>query len=79
MSGAQGAQPPGARTATTYESVQDSNRPKTDLRSKEDERGIKIDDLQDKVQDAAGLGGPVFGAARKDDDNKQDIGATGTA
>lgn len=45
MSGAQGTQPPGAATATTYESVQEENRPKTDLSSREDERGIQIDKL----------------------------------
>lgn len=78
MSGAQGAQPPGAKTATTYESVQEDNRPRTDIRSREDDRGIQIEKIQDKVEDAAGKGGPVFGATRKDDDKKQDIGLTGT-
>ncbi|KAJ0099422.1 hypothetical protein Patl1_19759 [Pistacia atlantica] len=77
MSGAQGAQPPGSQTATTYGSVQEQqNRPKTDLLSKEDERGIKVDKLQDKVEDPAGKGGPVFGAGK--DENKQDLGVTGT-
>lgn len=41
------------------------------------ERGIQIEKLQDKVEDAAGLGGPVFGAGK--DENKQDLGVTGTA
>ncbi|KAJ4705729.1 Seed maturation protein PM41 [Melia azedarach] len=80
MSGAQGAQPPGSRTATTYESVQQENTPKTDIRSREDDRGIQIDKLQDKVEDAAGKGGPVFGAAAGKDESKQkqDMGVTGT-
>lgn len=91
MSGAQGAQPPGSRTATTYESVPQDHNPRTDLHSKEDERGIQIDKLQDKVEDAAGRGGPVFGAAATgiDDNNQQqqqqqqkkkkpDLGVTGT-
>ncbi|CAN4079546.1 unnamed protein product [Withania somnifera] len=80
MSGAQGAQPKGSLTPTTYESVDQKeveNKPKMDLHSREDERGIQIDKLQDKVEDAAGLGGPVFGAGK--DDNKQDLGVTGTA
>ncbi|KAI3862730.1 hypothetical protein MKX03_021472 [Papaver bracteatum] len=86
MSGAQGAQPPGSFTATTYESVGGENKTKTDIHSKEDVGGIQIDKLQDKVEDAAGLGGPVFGAGAGDDDNqndqsvdKQDLGVTGTA
>ena len=37
---------------------------------------IQIDKLQDEVQDAAGKGGPVFGAGK--DENKQDLGVTGT-
>ena len=38
MSGAQGAQPKEARTATVYESVEGGeNRTRTDLRSKEDQ------------------------------------------
>ncbi|KAI3962037.1 hypothetical protein MKW92_001909 [Papaver armeniacum] len=83
MSGAQGTQPPGSFTATTYESVGGENKTKTDIHSKEDVGGIQIDKLQDKVEDAAGLGGPVFGAGAGDDDNqnddKQDLGVTGTA
>lgn len=91
MSGAQGAQPPGSGTATTYESLPQDHNPRTDLHSKEDERGIQIDKLQDKVEDAAGRGGPVFGAAATgiDDNNQQqqqqqqkkkkpDLGVTGT-
>ncbi|CAN6931654.1 unnamed protein product, partial [Brassica oleracea] len=44
--------------------------------SKEDEGGIQVDKHQEKVTDAAGLGGPVFGAGK--DDKKQDLGVTGT-
>ncbi|KAK9275195.1 hypothetical protein L1049_022456 [Liquidambar formosana] len=78
MSGAQGAQPKGSLTATTYESVGGGqNKTKTDIRSKEDEGGIEVDKLQDKVEDAAGKGGPVFGAGK--DEKKQDLGVTGTA
>ncbi|OVA07503.1 hypothetical protein BVC80_33g6 [Macleaya cordata] len=87
MSGAQGAQPKGSFTATTYESVEGGqNKTQTDIRSKEDVGGIEVDKLQDKVDDAAGLGGPVFGAGVTSADdvdnennmNKQDLGVTGT-
>ncbi|KAF4389050.1 hypothetical protein F8388_023301 [Cannabis sativa] len=78
MSGAQGAQPKNSKTATTYESTQGGeNRTKIELKSQEDEGGIQIDKIQDKVPDAAGKGGPVFGAAN--DDKNQDLGVTGTA
>ncbi|KAG7636988.1 hypothetical protein AtNW77_Chr2g0240151 [Arabidopsis thaliana] len=77
MSGAQGAEPMDSRTATTYESVEGGqNKTKLDIRSKEDEGGIQVDKLQDKVSDAAGLGGPVFGAGKED--KKKDLGVTGT-
>ncbi|XP_057950296.1 uncharacterized protein LOC131145185 [Malania oleifera] len=77
MSGAQGAQPPESRTATEYESVEGGeNKTKMDVRSSEDVGGLEVDKLQDKVEDAAGEGGPVFGAGG--DENKQDLGATGT-
>ncbi|XP_022144058.1 uncharacterized protein LOC111013841 [Momordica charantia] len=77
MSGAQGAQPKDSLTATTYGSVPGGdNRTRTDIRSREDAGMIQIDKLQDKVEDPAGKGGPVFGAGK--DDNKQDLGVTGT-
>ncbi|GMH13455.1 hypothetical protein Nepgr_015296 [Nepenthes gracilis] len=77
MSGAQGALPPGSRTATMYESVDHGqNKTRTHTRSKEDQGGIQIDKIQDRVEDAAGLGGPVFGAGK--DDKKQDLGVAGT-
>lgn len=77
MSGAQGAQPKESKTATTYESVEGGeNRTRTDLLSKEDQGSIQVDKLQEKVHDPAGKGGPVFGAGQ--DDNKQDLGLTGT-
>ncbi|KAK9090753.1 hypothetical protein Sjap_023930 [Stephania japonica] len=86
MSGAQGAQPPGSFTATTYESVEGGeNKTKTSVREEGDQGGIQIDKIQDKVQDAAGLGGPVFGPGKGDEDDskgdqiKQDLGVTGTA
>ncbi|KAL6546920.1 hypothetical protein OROMI_022641 [Orobanche minor] len=78
MSGAQGAQPPESFTATTYESVGGGeNKTRLDIHSKEDEGGIQIEKIQDKVEDAAGTGGPVFGAGK--DDDKDDLGVTGTA
>ncbi|XP_073128704.1 uncharacterized protein [Henckelia pumila] len=78
MSGAQGTLPPDSHTATTYKSVGGGeNKTRLDIHSKEDERGVQIDKLQDKVEDAAGKGGPVFGAGK--DDHKDDLGATGTA
>ncbi|KAK4398786.1 hypothetical protein Sango_1354100 [Sesamum angolense] len=65
MSGAQGAQPPESFTATTYESVEGGeNKTRLDIHSKEDEGGIQIDKLQDKVEDAAGAGGPFLEPAR---------------
>lgn len=77
MSGAQGAQPKESKTATMYESVEGGeNRTRTDLLSKEDQGSIQVDKLQEKVHDPAGKGGPVFGAGQ--DDNKQDLGLTGT-
>ncbi|XP_021802391.1 uncharacterized protein LOC110746474 [Prunus avium] len=77
MSGAQGAQPPGSRTATTYKSIPGGeNKSKADLKSQQDQGGLQIDKLQDKVEDAAGKGGPVFGAGK--DPNKQDLGVTGS-
>ncbi|EAZ06847.1 hypothetical protein OsI_29082 [Oryza sativa Indica Group] len=89
MSGAQGAQPKGAFTATTYRSAaaaatggeEESRHPppppaRTELRSTEDERGLPVKRLEDKVDDAAGKGGPVFGAG--EDDGKPDLGVTGT-
>ncbi|KAL3820873.1 hypothetical protein ACJIZ3_006778 [Penstemon smallii] len=80
MSGAQGAQPPESFTATTYESKEGGeNKTRCDIHSKEDEGGIQIEKLQDKVDDAAGTGGPVFGAGKYDDDDKDDLGVTGTA
>ncbi|KAI5655842.1 hypothetical protein M9H77_33029 [Catharanthus roseus] len=83
MSGAQGAQPPGSFTATDYESKEGGeNKTKFDIRSKEDEGGIQIEKHQDKVEDAAGHGGPVFGAGKDEDEKtkkKQDLGVTGTA
>lgn len=80
MSGAQGAQPKNSKTATTYESVEGGeNRTRTELRSEQDQGGIQINKLQDKVPDAAGKGGPVFGAGKDDDNNnEQDLGVTGT-
>ncbi|EPS68034.1 hypothetical protein M569_06742, partial [Genlisea aurea] len=78
MSGAQGAEPPGSFTATVYESTdRGENKTRMDLQSKEDEGGIQVDKLQEKVKDPAGGGGPVFGAGN-DDDKKNDLGVTGT-
>lgn len=78
MSGAQGAQPPGSFTATTYESVPGGeNRTRAELRSREDEGYIEVDKKQDKVKGAAGEGGPVFGAGKEE--GKLDLGVTGTA
>lgn len=96
MSGAQGAQPKGAFTATTYTSAaatgggaaqgqgqgqgQDHQErrqtPRTELRSGEDDRGLPVRKLEDTVEDAAGKGGPVFGAGTED--GKPDLGVTGT-
>ncbi|CAA0818055.1 Unknown protein [Striga hermonthica] len=73
-----GAQPPESFTATTYESVEGGqNKTRLDIHSREDEGGIQIEKIQDKVEDSAGTGGPVFGAGK--DENKDDLGVTGTA
>lgn len=83
MSGSQGAQPPGVMTAMTYESVEGGeNKAKLDPRSTEDEGGIEIDKLQDKVP--ADLSGPahwpVFSAAKNvGDEEEKDLGVTGKA
>ena len=77
-----GAQPPGSFTATTYESVQEAkegNWPKTQLNSRDDDKGIKIYSLHDKIEDSAGRGGPVFCPGRDEPPNKQDLGVTGTS
>nr|XP_023874322.1 uncharacterized protein LOC111986872 [Quercus suber]POE83672.1 hypothetical protein CFP56_06756 [Quercus suber] len=77
MSGAQGAQPPESKTATTYESISGGeNKTKIEIRSKEDQGMIQRNKLQDKVKDAAGKGGPIFGAGK--DENKWDLGVIGT-
>ncbi|WOL20474.1 hypothetical protein Cni_G29279 [Canna indica] len=79
MSGAQGAQPKGSLTATTYESAaaeENKSTSRLNPRAKEDEGGVKVEKLQDKVTDAAGKGGPVFGAG--EEESKSDLGVTGT-
>ncbi|KAJ1268144.1 hypothetical protein BS78_07G114400 [Paspalum vaginatum] len=86
MSGAQGAQPKGAFTATTYTSApaatvgggaqENRQTPRTDLRSGHDDRGLPVRKLEDTLEDAAGKGGPVFGAGTED--GKPDLGVTGT-
>ncbi|XP_051125926.1 uncharacterized protein LOC127247895 [Andrographis paniculata] len=79
MSGAQGAQPPESFTATTYKSVAAATgekKTRMDIHSKQDEGAVQVDKNQDKVKDAAGLGGPVFGAGK--DDEKKDLGVSGT-
>ncbi|CAA7408659.1 unnamed protein product [Spirodela intermedia] len=77
MSGAQGAQPMGSPTATTYESVEGGeNRTAMGLKSREDEGGIQVEKEEDKAQQPTGEGGPVFGEG--EEENKQDLGVTGT-
>ncbi|KAK3428466.1 uncharacterized protein LOC120294942 [Eucalyptus grandis] len=88
MSGAQGAEPKESKTATTYESVEGGeNRTRTDIRMPQDQGGIQVDMLQEKVPDATGYGGPVFGAGaaasktkdeEAEDKQKLDLGVTGT-
>ncbi|KAL8188859.1 hypothetical protein R6Q57_029614 [Mikania cordata] len=87
MSGAQGSLPPGSTTATTYHSVAGGeNKSRMDIHSKEDEGKVQIDKLQDKVEDCAGKGGPVFGdcvsaaveAGEQGRRGRPDPGVTGT-
>ncbi|KAG8077420.1 hypothetical protein GUJ93_ZPchr0007g3964 [Zizania palustris] len=67
MSGAQGAQPVGETTPTTYESVGGGeNRTRTDLRSREDQGAIQIEKVQEKVEEPA---------SRKVDEHAFDAGA----
>ncbi|XP_056164052.1 uncharacterized protein LOC115689600 [Syzygium oleosum] len=82
-----GAEPKQSKTATTYESVEGgANRTRTDARTPQDQGGIQVDMLQEKVPDATGHGGPVFGAAaagktkdeESEDKRKLDLGVTGT-
>ena len=77
----QGAQQKGAFTATTYTSGPPACRggtqeqaPRTELRSGKDERGLPVRKVEDTVEDAAGKGGPVFGAGTED--GKPDLGVT---
>ena len=82
----QGAQQKGAFTATTYTSGPPACRggtqeqgsrqqaPRTELRSGKDERGLPVRKVDDTVEDAAGKGGPVFGAGTED--GKPDLGVT---
>ncbi|KAG4175561.1 hypothetical protein ERO13_A11G192300v2 [Gossypium hirsutum] len=80
MSRAQGALPKESKTATIYESIQGGeNKSKTELRSKEDEGGIQVDRLEDKVKDPTGEGGPIFGSPSPNNDDNQDLGIIGTA
>ncbi|TYJ03758.1 hypothetical protein E1A91_A12G049600v1 [Gossypium mustelinum] len=80
MSGAQGALPKESKTATIYESIQGGeNKSKTELRSKEDEGGIQVDRLEDKVKDPTGEGSPIFGSPSPNNDDNQDLGIIGTA
>ncbi|XP_078153793.1 uncharacterized protein LOC144548932 [Carex rostrata] len=79
MTGAQGAQPKGSFTATTYHTIPGSTTedpPKMAIRSDKDEPGVPVNKLEDKVKNAAGLGGPVFGAGT--DDGKPDLCIAGT-
>ncbi|XP_078150934.1 uncharacterized protein LOC144546262 [Carex rostrata] len=80
MSGAQGAQPMGSFTTTTYHTAPGSvteDPPKMAIRSDKDEPGLLVNKLEDKIKDVAGLGGPIFGAGI--DDGKPDLGVAGTS
>ncbi|BBN12637.1 hypothetical protein MPTK1_5g21690 [Marchantia polymorpha subsp. ruderalis] len=84
MSGAQGANPPGSRTATAYSMAPGANTESTKDRvdSTKDASGVPIVSESDGVKDSAGLGGPVFG--NRDDgttegDQKPDLAVTGSA
>ncbi|KAK6270606.1 hypothetical protein POUND7_007704 [Theobroma cacao] len=81
MSGARGALPKETKTATIYESVEGGkNRTKMDPRAREDQGGIQVDKLEEKVEDPIGDAGPIFGSAKDDNNNdNQDLGVTGTA
>uniref|UniRef100_A0A0E0JLW2 Uncharacterized protein n=1 Tax=Oryza punctata TaxID=4537 RepID=A0A0E0JLW2_ORYPU len=81
MSGAQGAQPMGETTPTTYESVGGGeNRTRTDLRSREDQGAIQIDKVQDKVDEPAArkVDDRAFDAKKVGHGAGADAGAAGT-
>ncbi|KAH7302275.1 hypothetical protein KP509_23G063600 [Ceratopteris richardii] len=83
MSGAQGAQPKGSHTATTYEIATD--RIATEGPPREKPRGGTEDSPAVPVVfeeataggDAAGSGGPTFG--NRADPRVKDLGVTGTS
>ncbi|KAL3686826.1 hypothetical protein R1sor_013135 [Riccia sorocarpa] len=82
MSGAQGAQPPGARTATGYSMAPDADTSQTkeSRESTKDVRGVPIVTEGEGVKDAAGLGGPVFGnrdEGTTTEDKKPDLAVMG--
>ncbi|KAJ7544723.1 hypothetical protein O6H91_09G090800 [Diphasiastrum complanatum] len=76
MSGAQGAQPPGSRTATTYEMKKDATHEKLKevVSAAQDSPSVPVDMKADKVKDASGKGGPVFGNPNQN----ADLGVTGS-
>jgi hypothetical protein len=79
MSGAQGANPPGAQTSTTYSTAPNADTGKTAHRidSTEDVKGLPVELAADKApnpKESAGLGGPVFGA-----NDGPDKGVTGSS
>lgn len=77
MSGAQGALPKECFTSTTYESKGGGeNKAKLNLFSKEDEGGVEVEKLEEKVKDPMGEHRPVFYAGQ--DENKEDLGISGT-
>ncbi|KAL2650578.1 hypothetical protein R1flu_018706 [Riccia fluitans] len=83
MSGAQGANPPGSRTATSYSMVPgaDTSQTKESRETKTDVGGVPIVTEAEGVKDSAGGGGPVFG--NRDDSTtpegqKPDLAVTGT-
>lgn len=66
MSGAQGANPPGSFTDTTYASVPgaDTQATQSKVDSTQDEKGLPVKlaaDESPRPNESAGLGGPVFG------------------
>ncbi|MCO5604602.1 hypothetical protein L7F22_058770 [Adiantum nelumboides] len=80
MSGAQGAQPKGSYTATTYSMAKDDQagaHPAKEKLREEDSPSVPVVFESDQAgTDAAGHGGPTFG--NKDDPKSTDMGVSGT-
>lgn len=80
MSGAQGANPPGAFTDTTYSNAPGAASAVSKVDDTNDDKGVPVQLAADSApnpNESAGLGGPVFGANEGPD--KGALGSSFTA